>query len=38
MMEFFDFSAGPQMLNAATLTPQPNTGLCKKGMEKAPGF
>ena len=38
MMEFFDFSAGPQMLNAATLKPQPNTGLCKKGMEKAPGF
>jgi phospholipase C len=38
MMEFFDFSAGPPLLNAPTLKPQPTTGLCDKTKEKAPGF
>ncbi len=38
MMEFFDFSAGPQLLNAPTLIPQPTTGVCKNSQEKAPGF
>jgi phospholipase C len=38
MMEFFDFSAGAQLLNAPTLVPQPTSGLCKNAQEKAPGF
>jgi phospholipase C len=38
MMEFFNFSAGPQLLNAPQLPTQPTTGVCKNGLEKAPGF
>ena len=38
MMEFFDFSAGPPLLNAPVIKTQPTTGVCKTGQEKAPGF
>src|SRR5262249_48516925 len=38
MMEFFDFSAGPQLLNAPVIKTQPTTGVCKNGLENAPGF
>ena len=38
MMEFFDFSAGPQLLNAPVIKMQPQTGTCKNALEKAPGF
>jgi phospholipase C len=38
MMEFFDFTAGPQLLNAGIIKTQPTTGVCKTGQEKAPGF
>jgi phospholipase C len=38
MMEFFDFSAGPRLLTPPALPTQPTNGVCKKGLEKAPGF
>src|SRR5215470_1500287 len=38
MMEFFDFSAGPQLLSAPPLVSQPTTGVCSNSKEKAPGF
>ena len=38
MMEFFDFSAGPQLLNAPVIKTQPTSGVCKNSQEKAPGF
>jgi len=38
MMELFDFSAGPQLLNAPVIKSQPTSGVCKNGQEKAPGF
>jgi phospholipase C len=38
MMEFFDFSAGPQLLSAPPLVTQPTTGVCDNKKEKAPGF
>jgi len=38
MMEFFDFSTGPQLLNAPVIKTQPTTGVCKNSLEKAPGF
>ena len=38
MMEFFDFSAGPQLLNAPVIKSQPTSGVCKNSQEKAPGF
>jgi len=38
MMEFFDFSAGPQLLTPPVLPPQPTNGVCNQNLEKAPGF
>lgn len=38
MMEFFDFSAGPQLLTPPALPPQPTNGVCNQNLEKAPGF
>ena len=38
MMEFFDFSAGPQLLSAPPILTQPTSGVCDKTKEKAPGF
>lgn len=38
MMEFFDFSAGPQMLTPPVLPTQPTNGTCNQNLEKAPGF
>jgi phospholipase C len=38
MMEFFDFSAGPQLLSPPILPPQPTNGVCNQNLEKAPGF
>jgi len=38
MMEFFDFSAGPQLLSPPSLPPQPTNGTCNNNLEKAPGF
>jgi len=38
MMEFFDFSAGPPLLNAQPPVMQPSTGTCSNSKEKAPGF
>jgi phospholipase C len=38
MMEFFDFSAGPQLLTPPPLHAQPTNGTCNPSMEKAPGF
>jgi phospholipase C len=39
MMEFFDFSMGPQLLSAPALkAPAPTPGICKTGQENAPGF
>lgn len=38
MMEFFDFSAGPQMLTPPPLPTQPTNGVCNPKLEKAPGF
>lgn len=38
MMEFFDFSAGPQMLTPPVLLTQPTNGVCNQNLEKAPGF
>lgn len=38
MMEFFDFSGGPQLLTPPPLPTQPTNGTCNAKMEKAPGF
>ena len=38
MMEFFDFSAGPQLLTPPPLHAQPTNGTCNSSSEKAPGF
>jgi len=38
MMEFFDFSAGPQLLSPPRLPAQPTNGTCNTNLEKAPGF
>lgn len=38
MMEFFDFSGAPPLLNPPTLLAQPTNGTCNNNMEKAPGF
>jgi phospholipase C len=38
MMEFFDFSAGPQLLTPPVLPAQPTNGTCNNNLEKAPGF
>jgi phospholipase C len=38
MMEFFDFSAGPQLLSPPRLHSQPTNGTCNPSLEKAPGF
>ena len=38
MMEFFDFSAGPQLLTPPVLPAQPTNGTCNTTLEKAPGF
>ena len=38
MMEFFDFSAGPQLLTPPVLPAQPTNGVCDNTKEKAPGF
>jgi phospholipase C len=38
MMEFFDFSAGPQLLTPPGLLAQPTNGVCNNSLEKAPGF
>jgi phospholipase C len=38
MMEFFDFSAGPQLLTPPVLPAQPTNGVCNQNLEKAPGF
>ena len=38
MMEFFDFSAGQQLLTPPALPPQPTNGTCNNNLEKAPGF
>jgi len=38
MMEFFDFSAGPQLLTPPPLHTQPTSGTCNPNMEKASGF
>jgi phospholipase C len=38
MMEFFDFSAGPQLLTPPALPAQPTSGVCNTNLEKAPGF
>jgi phospholipase C len=38
MMEFFDFSAGPQLLTPPDPPPQPTNGTCNNNLEKAPGF
>jgi phospholipase C len=38
MMEFFDFSGGPQLLTPPPLPTQPTNGACKPSLEPAPGF
>ena len=38
MMEFFDFSAGPQLLTPPRLHAQPTNGTCNPNMEKPLGF
>lgn len=38
MMEFFDFSSGPQLLTPPALPAQPTNGVCNQNLEKAPGF
>ena len=38
MMEFFDFSGGPQLLTPPPLMTQPTNGACKHSLEAAPGF
>jgi len=38
MMEFFDFSGGPPLLNPPPLPTQPTSGACNHSLEPAPGF
>lgn len=38
MMEFFDFTAGPQLLSPPVPKTQPTNGVCNNNLEKAPGF